>query len=71
MNKKNIITQKIKTLKMFKHNLSHLKMYITPILIQTNTTSIILNSNEIWYDLKCPQKIGIPIPVTKILTTLT
>ncbi|AAO27205.1 A/G-specific adenine glycosylase [Buchnera aphidicola str. Bp (Baizongia pistaciae)] len=69
--KNNTKIKKINILNEFKHKLSHLTLYINPIWIIINKISIFSNNNKtIWYNLNNPQCIGLPTPVTKIITKI-
>lgn len=55
----------------FSHTFSHFILHVHPILIKLTCIPEFFkeNNNNIWYNLKYPQHIGLPRPVQKILET--
>ncbi|WP_343154211.1 A/G-specific adenine glycosylase [Buchnera aphidicola] len=70
--KNKINVQKYKKINSFKYEFSHFKMQVTPILIELFFKDDFYHIEEkgTWYQLKNPQKIGIPKLVEKILKLL-
>ncbi|QCI19066.1 A/G-specific adenine glycosylase [Buchnera aphidicola] len=71
--KKNKINfKKNKTINSFNHEFTHLKIQAKPIIIELLFQQKIINIQKtgIWYNLKKPQKIGLPKLVEKIITLL-
>ncbi|AEH39936.1 A/G-specific adenine glycosylase [Buchnera aphidicola (Cinara tujafilina)] len=71
-NIKNIKNNVFKIIPPFIHHFSHIKLYITVCLIpiKKNKIKINLQKKDLWYDIFCPPKIGIPSPVSKIITII-
>ncbi|UPT14878.1 A/G-specific adenine glycosylase [Buchnera aphidicola] len=65
--------KKYKKISSFNHEFSHFTMQVNPILIKLFFQKIFFDIKKegIWYDLKKPQKIGLPIIVKKILKLST
>ncbi|ALD15477.1 adenine glycosylase [Buchnera aphidicola (Aphis glycines)] len=72
MKEHHINVKKYKKINSFHHEFSHFTMQANPILIKLFFQNNFFNINKqgIWYDLKKPQKIGVPTIVKKILKLL-
>lgn len=62
---------KTKTLPTFRHTFSHFHLEISPLLIDVRTLPVIQQNNEMkWHTTAQINKIGLPQPVKKLLSTL-
>ncbi|WMY95199.1 MAG: A/G-specific adenine glycosylase [Arsenophonus sp.] len=76
LNTSGIQYEKKKELMSFRHNLTHLHLNITPILITINHLPCSLNASKkemkgLWYNLKQNLKIGLSAPVKRLLQQLS
>ncbi|WP_348666105.1 A/G-specific adenine glycosylase [Arsenophonus symbiont of Ornithomya chloropus] len=76
LNKSGIQYEKIEELMSFRHNLTHLHLNITPILITINQFPSSLNvikkkMKGLWYNLQQNCKIGLSAPVKRLLQQLS
>jgi A/G-specific adenine glycosylase len=58
----------------FRHTFSHFHLDITPAFIEltsTPKTKIMESAQQIWYNLKMPQAVGLPAPVKSLLVGIT
>ncbi len=60
------------TLEAFTHTFSHFKLNIQPVVCEfkSQTTRIMENSSQIWYNLAQPQSLGLPQPVKQLIQQL-
>ncbi|CUR53343.1 A/G-specific adenine glycosylase [Buchnera aphidicola] len=71
--KNNLIFYKKKKILPFFHFFSHIKFLLCPHFIKISTKKIIKKKylkNSLWFNLKNPQKIGLPTPIKKILSCI-
>ena len=55
----------------FRHTFSHFHLQITPVRIQVEIPSKIMDDNHfIWFNRKKPLKLGMPTPITKLISQL-
>ena len=71
-NIKKVKIKKIKLAEPFRHTFSHFHLDIHPVLVTLSHQQCIMEDNQqIWYNLREPQTIGLPTPIKKILRNLT
>ncbi len=64
-------TKKIFSPPEFRHTFSHFHLQITPVRIQVEVPSEIMDDNHfIWFNRKKPLKLGMPTPITKLISQL-
>ncbi len=55
----------------FRHTFSHYHLDITPLQIQVKIPPIVMDDNRfLWYSLSKPLKLGLPGPITKLISQL-
>ena len=55
----------------FRHTFSHFHLQITPVHIQVEIPAMIMDNNHfIWFNRNKPLKIGMPTPITKLISKL-
>lgn len=62
------VTQHIQRLEPLSHQFSHFKLIIQPVLIQLETTLQVGETNAAWYHADALSGIGLPRPVSQLLT---
>ncbi len=56
----------------FRHSFSHFHLDITPMQIQVKIPDTIMDGDKfLWYSLKQPLKLGLPGPITKLISQLS
>lgn len=67
-----ISTKKMQFQAEFKHTFSHFHLFITPVRIEINEPSQINDDNNFhWFNKQKPLKLGMPTPITNLLSTYT
>lgn len=68
----NIKIEQVKLHPSLRHTFSHFHLDITPVVasVAKSSTKIMEDNGRIWYNLRNPQKIGLPAPVKSLLEKL-
>ena len=62
---------KPRTLGLVEHAFTHFDLVITPLLVRcAGNAATVEESGSVWYDTRCPARVGLPAPVKSLLETL-